>query len=87
MKPETKIKKQLISILETNGFRNCNPKKNRYFSYIMQRKRGELEVSFHKEYIEVYLREYPASEGWSTNNYDYSDSSIKSIEKYIAWNR
>lgn len=79
-KVNTKFRTMIESVLTThwkaNGFQQRN-----LVSWSKTSPRCEVTFTFHDEYIERYVREYPASEGWYTDKFLYSKKTLAQLQK------
>lgn len=75
MKNSTLIKDKLRAKLILNGF------DNQYISKSFHKSTGREEVTYtlKENEFEIYVRCYPAKEGWTRNKYKYTLNNIKTI--------
>jgi hypothetical protein len=76
---KTKIKDELSRLWTTNGFRQEGDSWTRYGH------NRETVFTFHENHIERFIREYPASEGWSRDKFTYSKKTLVQLQNGLAW--
>jgi hypothetical protein len=76
---KTKIKAELSRLWALNGF---NQEDNSWVRYGRNR---ETRFTFEENQIIRFIREYPASEGWSRDKFTYSKKTLDRLKDGLAW--
>lgn len=76
---KTKTREELSGLWARNGFVQEGT------SWVRYGYNREVRFSFHENHIERFIREYPASEGWTLDKFTFSKKTLEKLRNGLEW--